>query len=425
MPDLVIVGAGPAGLGAAAEATRAGVAVTVIDGWSAPGGQIHAKPDGSGLDAMPPEVVEGLRGELVDLRLGTEVWAAFGDGRTLGVRHGERLEELRADRLVLALGAAERVAPFPGWDHPAAISAGGAQRLLKTAGMVPDGRIALAGSGPFLRTVAADLAEAGADIALVAESRTRRDLRPLAGAFLRAPGRAADALDVLRRTRSLPVRVGTTVRAFDGAAVELGDGTRVACDALLLGFGFRPRTELARLAGCAVTTRGAAVDGGQATSVDGIWAAGETTGVGGAPLANVEGRIAGAMAASALGARISDDLLARLRAQRAAHRRFAAALWRAWPDPPVLGAADDATIVCRCERVDLGSIRAAGAGSGRAAKALLRCGMGACQGATCGEAVRAATGRGDDLDDRWEPRARPPIAPVTIGQLAEMEVTRP
>jgi NADPH-dependent 2,4-dienoyl-CoA reductase/sulfur reductase-like enzyme len=428
MADLVIVGAGPAGLGAAAEATRAGLSVTLIDSWPAPGGQIHAKPAGADLAAMPERVVEGLRPELIEHRLGQEVWASFGDGRTLALRDGEALSELRADALVLATGAAERIAPFPGWDHPAVISAGGAQRMLKTAGALPAGRVAIAGSGPFLRTVAADLAEAGADVVLLAEERSRAELRSLASAFARQPRRAVEAAGYLRRTRRIPTRLGVAVRGFDGDAVALSDGSRVPCDALLVGFGFRPRSELARLAGCRASADGTIVDDFQATTAPGIWAAGETTGIGGAALANVEGRIAGAAAARSAGANVPDATFDRLLAERAAHRRFANALWRAWPTVPVLGGADEATTICRCEEVALGAIRAAvrdaEAASGRAAKALLRCGMGPCQGATCGEAVRAATGRGDDLDERWEPRVRPPLAPVRIGELAEMEVGR-
>lgn len=426
MADLVIVGAGPAGIGAAAEATQAGLSVILIDAWDEPGGQIYAKSAGSTFSDLPAEVTAGLRLDLVEARFGEEVWGAFDRGRILGLRRGDAAYELRADHLVIATGAAERVCPFPGWDDPAVLSAGGAQRLLKTAGMVPDGRVLIAGSGPFLRTVCADLVEAGAEVVGLLEERQRRQLATLAIAFARQPTRAAEASRYIRRTRQVHVRFGVGVVAYRDGSALLSDGTRVACETLLVGSGFRPRSELARLADCAVTAAGTITNDLQATSNDGIWAAGEVTGIGGALLASVEGRIAGAAAARSCGANITDQHLARLQSDRERHRYFARALWRAWPTADVLGRTDPSTTVCRCESVVLADLRAAmdrtDLASGRAAKALLRCGMGACQGATCGESVRAVTGRGQDLDERWEPRVRPPIAPVTIGALAEMEV---
>lgn len=427
MADLVVVGAGPAGIGAAAEATRAGLGVTLVDAWSAPGGQIHARPAGASFDALPAEVVEGLDVRRLDLRLGQEVWGAFGDGRILGLRDGDRAYEEPATRLVIATGGAERICPFPGWDEPTVISAGGAQRMLKTAGATPAGRVLIAGSGPFLRTVCADLLDAGVNVVGLVESRTRLDLATLATTFARQPRRAREAAGYLRRTRSVPTHHGAHVVRYADGVAHLSDGSVIACDSLLIGAGFRPRSELARLAGCSATASGTIVDEFQRTTRTGIWAAGEVTGIGGALLAASEGRLAGAAAAIEAGATVGSSRIDELRVERAAHRSFAAALWRAWPAMPVLAHADESTTICRCEGVTLGEIRRiasdSSAASGRGAKALLRCGMGPCQGATCGEAVRAATGRGEDLDERWEPRVRPPIAPVTIGALAEMEVS--
>ncbi|BCB76727.1 (2Fe-2S)-binding protein [Phytohabitans flavus] len=170
-----------------------------------------------------------------------------------------------------------------------------------------------------------------------------------------------------------------------------------------------------------------AVDDRQATSVAGVFAAGEATGVGGADLATVEGRIAGLAAAASLGAATPDDRA--LRRRRTTLRAFAAALHRAYPVPEaLLDLCGDDTLVCRCEEVDAGAIRHAveelGAAEARTVKLLARPGMGWCQGRVCGFATACLTARyaGRPLaEPDLQAFAQRPIAtPIPLAALADL-----
>jgi D-hydroxyproline dehydrogenase subunit alpha len=420
--ELLVVGAGPAGLAAASEATAAGVATMIVDSADATGGQYYARPPGGGFDdGLPPELTAGARSELIELRLRTAVWGAFGDAVAL-VCDG-RSELVRPAALVVATGAIERPLPFPGWDRPGVVAPGAVQRLLKVSAVVPEGRIVVSGSGPFLLAVASELRAAGADVCAIVERRTRRQLAPLAAAVLVDGARRREALRFGRRLRGVQMRFGAGVRSADGTGVTLTDGTRIAADVTCVGHGFLSRTELARQLGVAIAPGGGiAVDAGQATSRAGVFAAGEATGIGGALLAAAEGRVAGLAAARHLGV-ANPERASRLTTTRDRHARFARRLAVAYPEVALLGAATPETTICRCEHVTLAALRGAAAlpvpaDDPRAAKAELRCGMGACQGTMCAESVRAATGGQGDLAERRLPRARPPLAPVTVEEIA-------
>jgi NADPH-dependent 2,4-dienoyl-CoA reductase/sulfur reductase-like enzyme len=423
--ELLVVGAGPAGLAAASEATAAGVPTLLVDAADATGGQYYARPPGGGFDdGLPRELTAGARPELLDLRLRTAVWGAFGDAVAL-VCDG-RSELVRPAAVVIATGAIERPLPFPGWDRPGVVAPGALQRLLKVSSVVPEGRIVVSGSGPFLLAVASELRAAGADVHAVVERRTRRQLATLGAAVLVDGARRREALRFGRRLRGVQMRFGAGVRSADGAGLTLTDGTRIAADVTCVGHGFLSRTELARLLGVAIAPGGGiAVDAGQGTGRAGVFAAGEATGIGGALLAAAEGRMAGRAAARHLGRldAANHEHDRRLATARDRHSRFARRLALAYPDVPVLDAATPETTICRCEHVTLAALRGAAAlpvpaDDPRAAKAELRCGMGSCQGAMCAESVRAATSGPGELAERRLPRARPPLAPITIEEIA-------
>jgi NADPH-dependent 2,4-dienoyl-CoA reductase/sulfur reductase-like enzyme len=335
--------------------------------------------------------------------------------------------EISADRLVLATGAHDRVLPFPGWTLPGVSTAGAAQALLKGNGVLVGRRIVVAGTGPFLLPVAAGLAEGGARVVGVFEANN-----PLRLAH-RIP--ASKAVEAARYAATfarhrIPYRTRHTVVAAHGTheveAVSVAGprGTRtISCDALAVGYGFVPAIELGTLLGCATrvdadTNLVLAVDGEQRTSVPGVSAAGEITGVGGVELAIVEGEIAGAVSVDTT----PDRGLIRRRARL---NRFAAALKQGFPVPPQRPLPDD-TVICRCEEVPYATVRDAvqelGATDARTVKLLSRTGMGWCQGRMCGYAVACLTAT---LCDRpvtkmdLEAFAHRPFAtPITLGELA-------
>ncbi|GAA2862714.1 NAD(P)/FAD-dependent oxidoreductase [Streptosporangium fragile] len=443
--DLAVVGAGPAGVAGALTASLAGLDVVLVDGAARPGGQYFRRPaDGfhagragalhRGLDRFTRQW-EALR-ERADLLLRHRVWAVGRAGEAFTVRclEGDREERPRtvtARGLLIATGAHDRPVPFPGWDLPGVLTAGGAQALLKGELVLAGRRVVVAGTGPFLLPVAAGLAAAGAEVTGVHEANGR--FGPAAHPLL-AAGKAGEALGyaaVLARHR-VPYRGREAVVAAHGGTAlthvtvaRLDRDWRpvstrtVECDTLAYGYGFVPQLDLPVQLGCA--TRHDAdgspvvtVDAGMRTSVPGVYAAGETTGVGGAVLAEVEGRIAGRAAAADLGRPVPPDpVLSRRRDRLAA---FARVLHDAYPvRPGWRGWLRDDTLVCRCEEVPLSAVREAqamGATDARSVKLLARPGMGWCQGRMCGYAVACLVG-----ENPAAPR-RPIAQPVRLGDLA-------
>ncbi|WP_432840189.1 NAD(P)/FAD-dependent oxidoreductase [Dactylosporangium sp. CA-092794] len=449
--DIAVVGAGPAGLAAAASALGAGASVVLLDAGDRAGGQYWrhgGAPDlrlyhGWSTFARLRHRTEPL------LRTGHHVQTVVPDagGWSLTCVVGDEPARssvtavVRARRLVLATGAYDRQLPFPGWDLPGVMAGGGVQALLKSHGVLAGRRVVVAGTGPFLLPVAAGLLAAGARVPLVAEAGSPAGLARHPRALASSAAKLGEGLGYaaqLLRHRTPYLRRHAVVRALGADRLEAVEVARldrrgrvrpgttrtVACDVLAVGWGFTPRLELPLQAGCA-TAIGAdgslvvAVDATQATSVAGVWAAGEPTGIGGADLAVVEGRIAGHAAA---GAPVPRALLAR----RAALRRFAGALHAVHPVPRYLveDLGDD-VLACRCEEVPVSAVRDAvrelGATDARTVKLLTRTGMGWCQGRVCGAGVAAVTahacGRAVTETDLGAFTERPLAAPATLGLL--------
>ena len=138
--DVVVIGAGPAGLAAAARAAEGNCRVGLVDDNPAPGGQIWRE------GTQPARLAAAERWKAragkanVLLLPNTRVVAAPGSRRLLATMAGEPLE-LRYDRLILATGARERFLPFPGWTLPGVFGAGGLQALTKSGFPVSGRRI--------------------------------------------------------------------------------------------------------------------------------------------------------------------------------------------------------------------------------------------------------------------------------------------
>lgn len=450
--DVAVVGAGPAGLAAAVTAGRAGCRVALLDSAPQLGGQFwRHRAEWTGRRQRAWSVFAALRADLlssrVDYTAGAAVW--FVEPEPDGfVLHVEQSRPVRAARLVVATGTHDRVLPFPGWDLPGVVTPGAAQALLKGSGVAVGARVVVAGAGPFLLPVAAGLLAAGVAVAGVYEAGdplryARRPGAVAAGKLVEAAGYAAR----LARHR-VPYRTRHAVVAARGAtavsSVEVARLDRrgrpvpprrvVACDAVAVGYGFTPQLELPLALGCATRLD---VDGNLAlevdlagrTSVPGVYAAGEVTGVGGADLALTEGRLTGAAisAATGRGLPFPDRDLTRMLSRRAAQRRFARLMHEAHAPPGGWPAwLDERTVVCRCEEVPVARIRAAvtdlGATDARTVKSLCRPGMGWCQGRVCGYATAALTahlrGRPVAAEDLATFARRPIATPVPLGELA-------
>jgi D-hydroxyproline dehydrogenase subunit alpha len=383
--DVLVIGAGPAGLAAARRASESGVRVAMVDDNPAPGGQIWR--------GTSPAVAPAVK-----LLCGSRVVAIPAPNR-LTFETFDSAFDLEYGALILATGARERFLPFPGWTLPHVAGAGGLQALVKSGMPIAGKRVVIAGSGPLLLAVADYLRKHGAEIPLVAEQAPGASVTRFGFTLLGHPGKLVQAIELRAR---FPYRTDCWPVSTQTGAVTLRTPSRTfteRCDYLACAFGLVPNTELPTLLGC-----GTAVDEFQQTAMRDIYAAGEVTGIGGLDLSLVEGEIAGL---AAVGHR---EPARALFARRARHQRFAAALDRAFALRPELAQlATPETIVCRCEDATLGAIRRCS--SWREAKLQTRCGMGACQGRVCGPAIEHLTG--------WQPESvRPPLFPARIGTLS-------
>ncbi|AXE94611.1 FAD-dependent oxidoreductase [Paraburkholderia terricola] len=410
--DIVVVGAGPAGLNAADAAAREGVTVALLDDNPCAGGQIWRQ--GPGRSPQAP-----LQRLLADLNQRSNV-TYFSSTRVIAPlgAHGLLLESgghggvgIRYERLILATGARERLLPFAGWTLPGVTGAGALQALIKGGMPVRGERIVIAGSGPLLIAALATARVAGARVVAVVEQASAFEVARFGASLISEPAKLRQAVGMTRGFTGLRYWTSSIVQEAHGEGcverVTIRRGERnvtLACDRVACGYGLVPNVTLAHALGCAINEAGEiVVDGEQRSSVDGVLAAGECTGIGGAELAAVEGELAGLSASGSAASR------AVLHAQRARWRRFGRRVETAFAlRDAALVAPADATLLCRCEDVSLGEVRAYP--DWRDAKLHTRCGMGACQGRICGAAASLYFG--------WQAAApRPPFSPARIGTL--------
>jgi NADPH-dependent 2,4-dienoyl-CoA reductase/sulfur reductase-like enzyme len=348
---------------------------------------------------------------------------------------------VHADAVLLATGGYEKVLPFPGWTLPGVVTAGGAQAMLKGGLVVPGRTAVVAGTGPLLLPVATGLAAAGVKVAALVESADPKAVLRQAATLAAHPGKMAEGAQyaaqlLRRRVKFIPRHTlveahgeerldSVTVAALgpDGR-VRHGSERRIPCDTLAVGHGMLPHTDLAEALGCRIDGLKVHVDDEQRTDVPGVWAAGETTGIGGSALSLAEGHIAGrSIAARLTGTEPDPRAWAAVAKSRTELREFFAAVDAVYAPPAHwTDQVTEDTVVCRCEEVTAGGIRAAvgelGAGDVRTVKLLTRAGMGWCQGRMCEPAVAALAGC------EQVPARRLLARPVPLGVLAQADDPR-
>lgn len=457
--DLAIVGAGPAGMAAAVMAAELRLSVVVLDEQPEPGGQIYrgierlASTRSKHLDILGPDYAAGLplarafRAARIEYLDSTQVWQAEPEGRVFYRRNGAA-GILTAKKLLIAPGAMERPLPVPGWTLPGVFTCGAGQTVLKANGLVPDGRFVLAGCGPLLLLLAAQLTRAGVKPdAILQTTFNRWRAAPHLAGFLRAPGYLAKGLAMMSELKAagVPIHAGVTKLVLRGDekvreiefASERGKHS-LAVDTVFLHQGVIPNGNLARSLGLehawddAQRCHRPVLDAFGRSSNPAVLVAGDAGGIIGAKGAECMGRIAAAAAARDLGTISLAELVERtndVRSQLARHRNarpFLDALYRPaqqWVAPP-----DADTIVCRCEEVHAGEIRRLvtqqNCPGPNQLKSFVRAGMGPCQGRLCGITVAEliAESRGVPIGEVGYYRIRPPIKPVTLGDLAQLDV---
>ena len=454
--EVLIIGAGPAGLAAADAAAGAGTAVTVLDERPEPGGQYfkqlapsHRFSRAAAMDrqfARGRALIERVRDRGVAILGEATVWGAFHDaeaGTEVDVFRDGQAVRYRPARLIVATGAYERAFPVPGWTLPGVMTTGAAQTLGRAYRVAPGSRVLIAGNGPLNMQVACELARGGTDIVAVAEAAPPPGparLAAIAEAIWRSPDLMVDGLRYLASLKRLGVPVlyrHVLVGAEGDARVERatvaridGDGRPVAgtervfdVDAVCTGYGFLPSSEITRLLGCRhrfdvglgslVVER----DEDGATTRPGVFAIGDCARMGGARVALAQGALAGWAVARSLGREPAAAKVAKARRALARDRAFQDALWRLFAAPPFEGLATDAVAICRCEDVTAGTLGrhiAGGTDEIGALKRLTRAGMGRCQGRYCASRLASlcarTTGRPADELSLFAPRF--PVKPI-------------
>ncbi len=484
MRTVVIIGAGPAGLAAALAARVGGASVVLLDSSDALGGQFwrhlpDTRPSRSekylhhgwakfqtlstSLESdSGVRIIRGAQVWAIDTINGVRVHAIIGESDGTQREH----ETFVPDALILATGAHDRTLPFPGWDLPGVFTGGAAQALAKGERLAVGQRVLVAGAGPFLLPVAQSLVRAGSNVVAVLEanrfSHIVRGWSPKPWQLLGAAGKGGELAGYVagQLRHRIPYRMGHAVIAAHGTdrvdSVTIarlnadwqpivGTDTTVHVDAVCVSHGFTPRIELAIAAGCGLTPeKFVAVDHRQLTSVEGVYAAGEVTGIGGVDLAMAEGEIAGYWAAqssadqsvaaldSALDTAAAHETSGAKDAPASALRRrtvfagFARRIEAAHGiRPSWTGWLSDETVICRCEEVTLGAIRTAAkrteSESLRSLKLSTRAGLGICQGRMCGRSVEqilCSFAPEGALRDDASTDNRPIALPLRLGELA-------
>jgi NADPH-dependent 2,4-dienoyl-CoA reductase/sulfur reductase-like enzyme len=456
--DVAVVGAGAAGLAAANECTRAGLATVLFDELPSPGGQIYRSITTTPLADRRVLGSDYWYGEALVRefeRAGaayaprSTVWAVTREegGFEVGVSYDGAARLVAVKRVILATGALERPFPIPGWTLPGVMMAGAAQILLKSSGLMPRGPVVLAGSGPLLYLLAAQLVRTGAGIERLLDTTPRGRWRAAAGhafafvvspyfakglGLLREARRAAGIVEHVESLEALGDRRLSSVRY-----TAKGHSEEIVADLLLLHQGVVPNINLANAIGCAQRWDNAqlafipVVDEWGASSVDGVGIAGDGAGIAGARAAEARGRLAGLYAAYALGRLDPAERDRRARASRselARHARGRAFIDTLYRPAEALRLPQGDTVVCRCEEVTaqqiLDTVKLGCIGPNQM-KSFLRCGMGPCQGRFCGLTVTEliAQARGVSPAEVGYYRLRFPVKPVALGEIAALPQT--
>lgn len=445
--NIIVVGAGPAGVRAAQRLAQAGVKVVLVDEAPRVGGQIYRQPppgaerdpeDLYGSEASKAVAIHNCLkgfGDLIDYRPATLVWNIFKENVYLKSASGE--EKIPYDRLLLATGAFDRVIPVPGWTLLGVFTLGAAQIALKAQGVAIGNQVALIGAGPLLPLVASQYLKAGAEVAAVI------DVTPFSAkvaAFwnmLAKPEIVFRGLKYLNEIRKhkVPVVYGARDLKIEGehnvTAVAWvspgGKPQRVECDAVGVSFGLRSETQLADLAGCEFEfdavlrqwlpkkfSRGR-------TTQEAVYVAGDCAGIGGADVAELQGELAAYAILEDLAVSYNEARLLYVEKELRQYGRFRVGMERAYPFPEhLLDSIPDDEMICRCEGIKLGSLKEVNMRASphdvNRQKAFSRVGLGRCQGRVCGMAAAEILSRlsGTPIESAGRLRGQLPVKPIAF-----------
>ena len=455
--DLVVLGAGPAGVAAANVASKEGAEVVIIDENSSAGGQIYRAPPNEFQPQNSFKSDEFREGEkqrniLENSNLTAlfkhRVWSVSSD-LVVSTVGPNGLSSWHARSLIIANGALERIIPFPGWTIPGVIGLAASTILLKSQYVLPGQSTVVAGCGPLLIAVANGIIKSGGKVSAIIDLNSKSD-------WIKAFPRLLSKPDQLFKGMSWYVNIMKAgIKIYGGHAVtntkQVDNVLRISIapinsagsildsknqkivegDCLAIGHGLFPSTEITRLLKAKHIydpLKGGwvpLIDDDFRSSIPGVYIAGDATGISGAFSAVQKGRIAGMAAVRDLNMMSSKIYKAKNKSERTTLKKnenFGKAAVRLMKfRPELIQTITSETIVCRCEDVFRSEIDEAiesGARDLNQLKAWTRCGMGPCQGRTCSEAIEAilASKVGSrELAGQWT--GRTPLRPIPIDQI--------
>lgn len=449
--DLIVVGAGPAGMAAACEARKNNLSVILLDEQHTPGGQIYRNVQTAPKDRLQIlgkdyEAGRNLASEFIqsgtDYRLGCSVWNVTRDGTVDYV--DDRARTVAGKFVLLASGAMERPFPVEGWTLPGVMGAGAAQIMLKGAGALPRGPVVLAGCGPLLYLLAWQYLRAGAQISAVVDTTELAGyLRAIPHSFGALAGwrdlsKGLKLIAALRRS-GVPIHSNARNLAITGqnkvdalSFSQRGKQMSIPASLVLLHQGVVPNTQLSLSTGLEHRWNKSQLcwhpltdDWGRMGDTS-LYVAGDSRAIVGALASAAQGRLAALAIARNLGA--GEGTMRRvshLKKQVKSYTRirpFLDALYRPLKEHriPIV----NEVTVCRCEEVTAGDIRGyveLGCLGPNQTKSFGRCGMGPCQGRFCSLTVTEmiAEERGVGIEDVGHYRIRPPVKPIRLGDFVE------
>lgn len=455
---VVIVGAGTAGISAAAELAEAGIHSIVIDEAPRIGGAVFRGPFREAIEL--PHLDNKLRKKIANIRqlyqdnqyhiqlmLETRVLGPSGENALL-VRHKNDVFEIPYEQLIIATGCHERSIPFDGWQLPGIMLLGGVQLQLKSGLVKPGEKIAIVGTGPLLPLVACQLHKAGVHVVGVYEAGKFSDFAKESRAFLNRPLLTLEGMGLLSylKAHAIPIHYGwgivsakgqdslknITVAQYNEDWYPIQDTeTQIEVDSLAVGYGFVSRNQLTQLMGiehaiCSFSGLKPQINEWQMSNKANIYIAGDSVGILGGEGAMMEGRIAALSIAQAIN--VMSTTVAKEKADEYFNLLNKVKLFRAGFDrvgrrrEGLLSLLKPDTLVCRCEnvsRADIDKVIDQGVKDITALKMRTRVGMGDCQGKTCNSYCQDRLRQELDTLDVGYIKPRFPLDPIPFSALSE------
>lgn len=315
--DLIIVGAGPAGLSAAIEGAKRGLNVVVFDENSKPGGQlfkqIHkffgskehkAKIRGYKIGQ---QLLEEANKVGVNVMLDCTVIGMYMD-KEITVKNGNEIEHYKGDSIIIATGASENMVTFEGWTLPGVIGAGAAQTMMNIYSIKPGQKVLMLGSGNVGLVVSYQLIQAGCEVVALVDAAPKIGGYGVHAAKVARCGVPFYLSHTIKKAEGEDFVTGVTIAEVDSKFQFIsGSEKHFEVDTICVAVGLSPMSQLLKMGGCKMEDN--PKKGGQVplcdeygeTSVKGVFVAGDVSGIEEASSAMIEGRIAGVTASYYLG----------------------------------------------------------------------------------------------------------------------------